>query len=101
MTEAVRQATSKAGNLYHFFEGEKMMAQSTMTKGASSNSKNGGSTPANLPLISSLASLDRFFAGSGEPVNNPGMPSEGERGRAASKKSQLEFVAPFEVGPYR
>ena len=78
-----------------------MMAQSTMTKGASSSFKNGGATAANLPLISSLASLDRFFAGSGEPVSNPGMPSEGERGRAASKKSQIESLAPFEVGPYR
>ena len=78
-----------------------MMAQSTMTKEASANFKNGGATPANLPLISSLASLDRFFAGSGEPVNNPGMPLEGERGRASSKKSRFEFLAPFEVGPYR
>ena len=78
-----------------------MMAQSTMTKVAPSNFKNGGATPANLPLISSLASLDRFFAGSGEPVNNPGIPSEGERGRAGFKKPQLELLAPFEVGPYR
>jgi hypothetical protein len=72
-----------------------MMAQST-TNGTSSNFKNGGAAPAYLPLISSLASLDRFIAGSEEPAN----PSDLARGRVVSKP-QLEFLAPLEVGPYR
>lgn len=76
-----------------------MMAQSTMTKETPPNFKNVGVTPSHLPLISSLASLEQFFAKSGTPVveGSPGL----DRMGATSKKPQLEFLAPPEVGPYR
>jgi hypothetical protein len=83
----------------YLFLRRKMMAQSTMTTGIPSNFKNGGATPANLSLISSLASLEQFLAELGTPVSEPA--PELERGRAASKKPQIELLVPFEVGPYR
>ncbi len=74
-----------------------MMAQSTLPKGSSAHLKDGEATPTRLLLVSSLASLDRYFAGLGTPANLPDL----ERVTAASKKPQSEFLAPPEVGPYR
>lgn len=84
-----------------------MMAQSTMAQGLSQQSKNGDDASIQLLLASSLASLDRYFAGMGAPAINParvpvvaGSP-ELERSLAAAKKVQSEFLAPPEIGPYR
>jgi hypothetical protein len=82
-------------------KGEEMMAQATMAKGTPSNFKDGGAAPAHLPLISSLASLEQFFAGLGAPVNEPANPPDLAQGKAVSKKPQLELLAPLEIGPYR
>jgi hypothetical protein len=107
VSESATQYEIRDTSVSHFFEGEKMTAQSTITKGAPPNFKNVSTTPAHLLLISSLTHLDQFFAELGTPATDPTHPPRVEglpaldQGMAISKKPQLEFLAPPEVGPYR